>query len=105
MATIDLPDGTKAEAKHIRIEYPDGRRIIASDEDFDIDQDGASVLIRIGQRIFMKMVSAGKAYEDVPAAVFISPDLQELARVAIDLCLHLRGGDYLVQLEGQIIDW
>ena len=105
MATIDLPDGTKAEGKHIRMEYPDGRQIIASDEDFDIEQDGASVIIRIGQRILKEMVSAGKAYEQELAVVFISPDLQEIARVAIELCLQLRGGDYLIRLEGQIIDW
>ena len=105
MATIDLSDGTKVEAKHIRMEYPDGLRIMASDEDFDIDQDGPSVLIRIGQRIFMDMVSSGKAFEQALPAVIISADSQELARVAIDLCLQVRGGDYPMQLEGQIIDW
>ena len=105
MATLTRPDGTKVEAKHITMEYPDGIRIVASDEVFDIDQDGPSVFIRIGQGIITEMVSSGKVFEQVLTAVLISPDSQELARVAVDLCLQLRGGDYLMQLEGQIIDW
>ena len=105
MAMLTRPDGTKVEAKHITIEYPDGIKVTESDQDFDMDQDGPSVFIRIGQGIFTEMVSSGKSFEQVLTAVLISPDLQEVARVAVDLCLQLRGGDYLMRLEGQIIDW
>ena len=105
MATYTGPDGTKLEAKHITLEYPDGTKVTGTDKDFDIDQDGPSVSIRIGQGIIMKIVSSGKLSEQLLTAVFISPDLQELARVAVDLCVQLRGGDYLMRFEGQIIDW
>ena len=105
MAILTRPDGTKVEAKHITIEYPDGTKVTGSDQDFDIDQDGPSAFIKIGRGIITEMVSSGKVLEQVLTAVLISPDSQELARVAVDLCLQLRGGDYLMQLEGQIIDW
>ena len=104
MPTLTRPDGTTVEAEYLTVEFPDGSRVTASSQEFGITQDGRSVSIPCGLKFLTEIFSSGKKLDEAIYAVLSSPEWQELARVAIEYCLQFRGGEFLMQLEGQIID-
>ena len=83
---------------------PDGTKVTAWGQDFEIEQGGRSVSIPCTARIIAEILSSGRRLDEVAYAVLSSPDGQELVRVAIEFCLQLRGGDYAIRLEGQLVD-
>ena len=104
MPTLTRPDGTKVESEHLRVEFPDGTKGAASGQDFDAQQDGSPVSIPCTNRIIAQIPSAGNRLDEVAYAVLSSPDGEEMVRMAIELCLQLRGGGYAMRLEGRLVD-
>ena len=105
MPTFTRPDGTRVEGKHLTVEYADGTKVVASDEDFDINQNGRSISIPCGPKLFMDILHSGRQPEEMLYAVISSPEWQELARIAIEHCLMMRSeGQPPMMLEGHIID-
>ena len=104
MPTFTRPDGT-IEGKYLSVEYHDGTRVEASDQEFDLKQNGRSISILCGPKLFRDIMSSGKQPEQILYAVISSPDLQELARVVIEQCLMMRSeGHPPMMLEGHIMD-
>ena len=104
MPILTRPDGTTVEGEYLTVEFSDGSIVTASSQEFGITQDSRSVSIPCGPKILSEIFSSGKRLDEIVYAVISSPDWQELARVAIEYCLQLRGGEFLMQLEGQIMD-
>ena len=103
MPTLTRPDGTKVESEHLTVEFPDGTKVTASGQDFDVEQDDRSVSIPCTAKIIAEILASGRRLDEAAYAVLSSPDGQELVRVAIEFCLQLRGGDYAMRLEGQLV--
>ena len=59
MPTFTRPDGT-IEGKYLSMEYPDGTRVEASDQEFDLKQNGRSISILCGPKLFRDIMSSGK---------------------------------------------
>ena len=104
MPTLTRPDGTKVESENLTVEFPDGTKVTASGQDFDIEQDDRSIYIPCTARIVTEILASGRRLDEIAYAVLSSPDGQELVRVAIEFCLQLRGGGYAMRLEGQMVD-
>ena len=98
-------DPVYPKGKHLTVEYADGTKVIATDEDFNIKQSGHSISIPCGPKLFMDILRSGRQPEDMLYAVINSPEWQELAGIAIQHCLMMRSeGHPLMTLEGHIMD-
>ncbi|MYC37032.1 MAG: hypothetical protein F4X66_08990 [Chloroflexi bacterium] len=104
MPTFSRSDGTRVEGKHLTVEYADGTKVTASDEDFDIKQNGRSISIPCGPKLFMDILRSGKQPEEMLYAVISSPEWQELARVMISSIAEMRSeGQPPMVIEGHIV--
>ena len=105
MPTLTRPDGTTVEAEYLTVEFKDGTRVEASGQEFDLTQNGRSISIPCGPKLFRDILFSGKQPDEFLYAVISSPEWQELARVAIEHCLMMRSeGHPPMILEGHIMD-
>ena len=105
MAIVTRPDGTRVEGKYLRVEFADGTKVEASDEEFSLNQSGRSISIPCGPKLFMEILRLGRQPEEVLYAIISSPEGQEIARAAIEQCLMMRSeGQPPAMFEGYIIN-
>ena len=104
MPTWTHPDGSKVEAEYLTVEYSDGTKLEASSQDFGIKQEGRSISIPCGPKLFRDIMFSGKQPDEIVYAVISSPEWQELARVTIEHCLMMRSESQPpMVLEGHIM--
>ena len=99
MAEIKLPDGTRVTGRTLELQTSDGRRVTATDGEFDLSQNGNQVRIRVSNSLMGKLL---RILNDVVSATLLTDSGRSLVQVIVTSATEMRAEGFGTELQGYI---